>query len=191
MTSIFGDGYVELARHAQLASVALYAAAVVLVGGALCAAARDIRRREPTRDRGGWRLPCLRSGSQCFLQAPLRDAMRRYPHGASAWSIARVRTKSPGGDVEWSGVGNRSARRRTRGIACRRRRCLSRALRSRRTRGAHDEPLTLYFPAYPDTANAGFAAQLPAQALARGSAASAHRRGQRRRERAPRSIAGS
>jgi hypothetical protein len=37
-------------------------------------------------------------------------------------------------------------------------------------RGARDEPLALYFPTYPDPSHAGFTAQLPAQALARGAA---------------------
>jgi hypothetical protein len=36
--------------------------------------------------------------------------------------------------------------------------------------GARNEPLTLYFPAYPNTANAGFTVELPAQTLARGAA---------------------
>src|SRR6202011_5368886 len=36
--------------------------------------------------------------------------------------------------------------------------------------GARNEPLALYFPAYPNTANAGFTAELPAQTLARGTA---------------------
>jgi large repetitive protein len=36
--------------------------------------------------------------------------------------------------------------------------------------GARNEPLALYFPAYPNTANAGFTVELPAQTLARGTA---------------------
>ena len=37
-------------------------------------------------------------------------------------------------------------------------------------KGAHDEPLTLYYPAYPEYGQRWLCGELPAQALARGSA---------------------
>jgi hypothetical protein len=167
MTSIFGDGYVELARHAQLASVVLYAAAVVLAA-ALFAPLLGIFGVANGRAIAAVAFAVLAIGVAILAQAPLRYAMSITPMAFGVVDRPR-HNKVPGGDVEWSGwaidpqgvarvellVDGGAAFPARYGLPY---------------QGAHDEPLTLYFPAYPNTANAGFAGQLPAQALARGSA---------------------
>ena len=167
MTSIFGDGYVELARHAQLASVALYAAAVVLAA-ALFAPLLGVFGVANRHAIAAVAFAVLAIGVAILAQAPLRYAMSVTPMAFGVVDRPR-QNKVPGGDVEWSGwaidpqgvarvellVDGGAAFPARYGLPY---------------KGAHDEPLTLYFPAYPNTANAGFAGELPAQALARGGA---------------------
>ena len=168
MTSIFGDGYVELARHAQLASVALYAAAVVLAAALfapLLAAFGIANGREIA---AAVAFAVLAIGVAVLAQAPLRYAMSLTPMAFGVVDRPR-HNKVAGGDVEWSGwaidpQGVARVELLVDGGAT------FPARYGLPYKGAHDEPLTLYFPAYPNTANAGFAGELPATALARGSA---------------------
>ena len=167
MTSVFGDGYVELARHAQLASVALYAAAVVLAA-ALFAPLLGIFGVANRRAIAAVAFAVLAIGVAVLSQAPLRYAMSVTPMAFGVVDRPRD-NKVAGGDVEWSGwaidpQGVARVELLVDGGAT------FPARYGLPYKGAHDEPLTLYFPAYPNTANAGFAGELPAQALARGGA---------------------
>ena len=78
MTSVFGDGYVELARHAQLASVALYAAAVVLAA-ALFAPLLGIFDVANRRAIAAVAFAVLAIGVAVLSQTPLRQAMSMTP----------------------------------------------------------------------------------------------------------------
>jgi hypothetical protein len=167
MTSVFGDGYVELARHAQLASAALYAAAVMLAA-ALFAPLLGIFGVANRRAIAAVAFAVLAIGVAVLSQAPLRDAMSVTPMAFGVVDRPR-HNKVAGGDVEWSGwaidpQGVVRVELLVDGGA------VFPARYGLPYKGAHDEPLTLYFPAYPNTANAGFAGELPAQALARGGA---------------------
>jgi hypothetical protein len=100
--------------------------------------------------------------------APLRNALGTTPMALGVVDRP-MQNKVPDGDVQWSGwaidpegvagvellVDGGTAFPARYGLPY---------------RGARDEPLALYFPTYPDTAGAGFTAELPAQALARGGA---------------------
>ena len=167
MTSIFGDGYVELARHAELASVALYAAAVVLAAALFAPLLGIFGVANGRAIVAAAAFAALAIVVAILAQAPLRYAMSVTPMAFGVVDRPR-QNKVAGGDVEWSGwaidpQGVARVELVVDGAAFPARYGLP-------YRGAHDEPLTLYFPAYPNTANAGFAGELPAQALARGGA---------------------
>jgi len=167
VSSIFGDGYVELARHAQLASVALYATAVVLVTSlfATLLSGFGVEGRRSVRSATAFAL--LAIGTAVVSLLPFRYAIGATPMAFGVVDRPQL-NKVPGGDIEFSGwaidpqdvarvelVVDRSA--------------TFPARYGSPYLGAHGESLTLYFPAYPNTANAGFVAQLPAETLARGS----------------------
>jgi hypothetical protein len=167
MTSVFGDGYVELARHAQLASVALYAAAVVLAAALFAPLLGRFGVANGRAIVAAAGFAVLAIVVAILAQAPLRHAMRVTPMAFGVVDRPR-QNKVAGGDVEWSGwaidpQGVARVELLVDGAAFPARYGLP-------YRGAHDEPLTLYFPAYPNTANAGFAGEIPAHALARGGA---------------------
>ena len=168
LTSIFGDGYVEVARHAQLAGVSLYASVVVLAAAlfAPLLAVFGVANGRTIAAAAGFAV--LAIGAAVASRAPLRDAMMTAP---MAFGVVDrpLQNKVPGGDVELSGwaidpqgvarvellvdgAANFSARYGLPYV------------------GARNEPLALYFPAYPNTANAGFTVELPAQTLGRGAA---------------------
>jgi hypothetical protein len=168
MTSIFGDGYVELARHAQLASVALYATVVVLAAAlfAPLLAVFGVATGRSMAAPAGFAV--LAIGAAVVSQAPLREVMSSTP---MAFGVVDrpLQNKVPAGDVELSGwaidpQGVTRVELLVDGATT-----LS-ARYGLPYRGARDEPLALYFPTYPNTSNAGFTAQLPAQTLARGTA---------------------
>jgi hypothetical protein len=166
VTSIFGDGYVEVARHAHLAAVALFATVVVLAS-TLLVPLLPLFGPAPPRSITAAGFAVVAIGTAWLAQWPLRDAMDAVP---MAFGVVDrpVQNRNPPGDVEFSGwaVDPRSVARvelvidgapvpARYGVAY---------------RGARDEPLSLYFPAYPNTADAGFVAVVPAGALRRGSA---------------------
>ena len=168
MTSIFGDGYVEVSRHAQLASVALYAAVVVLGAGLLTPMLAPFGIPSGRAGVPAAAFALLAIGVALLARAPLRYAVSTTP--MSFGIVDRpAQNKVPPGDVEFSGwaidpSGVASVQLIVDGGA---------ALPARYGlpyRGARAEPLTLYFPGYPNTADAGFTAIVPAQALARGAA---------------------
>ncbi|HEY1437755.1 MAG TPA: hypothetical protein VGG82_09675 [Casimicrobiaceae bacterium] len=168
LTSIFGDGYVEVARHAQLAGVSLYASVVVLAAALFApllvlfgvATARAIAAAAA--------FAVLAIGAAVASQAPLRDAMTITP---MAFGVVDrpLQNKVPADAVELSGWAIDPH-----GVADVELLVDGGTTYSARYGlpylGARNEPLALYFPAYPNTANAGFTAELPAQALASGAA---------------------
>jgi hypothetical protein len=168
LSAIFGDGYVEVARHAQLASVALCATAVVLAASlfAPLLAIFDLARGRAIAPAVAFAV--LATGAAVLSRAPLRYAMDIAP---MAFGVVDrpLQNKLPRGDVEFSGwaidpQGVARVELVLDGSA------IFPAHYGLPYRGAREEPLALYFPAYPNTATAGFSAQLPAQAFARGSA---------------------
>jgi len=168
LTSIFGDGYVEVARHAQLAGVSLYASVVVLAA-ALFAPLLAVFGVGTGRAIGAAAaFAVLAIGAAVASQAPLRDAMVTAPMAFGVIDRPR-QNKVPAGDVELSGWAIDPY-----GVARVELLVDGGAIFSARYGlpylGARNEPLALYFPAYPNTVNAGFTVELPAQTLARGAA---------------------
>ncbi len=165
-TSIFGDGYVEVARHAHLAAVALFAAAVVLASS-LVVPLLPLFVPAPPRSIIAAGFAAVAVGVAWLAQWPLRDAMDALPMAFGVVDRPVQNRNSPG-DVEFYGwaiepqgvarvelvVGGAPVPAHY-GVAY---------------RGARDEPLALYFPGYPNTDNAGFVAVVPARAFANGSA---------------------
>jgi hypothetical protein len=168
VTSIFGDGYVELARHAQLASVALYAAAVVMIAALFAPLLAVFGVASGRAMAAAAAFAMLTTGAAILSQAPLRDAMSITPMAFGVVDRPLV-NKVPLGDVELSGwaidpqgvarvelvVDGATTVSARYGLPY---------------RGARGDSLALYFPGYPKTADAGFTARVPAQALARGAA---------------------
>ncbi|HEY8622633.1 MAG TPA: hypothetical protein VIM74_02095, partial [Casimicrobiaceae bacterium] len=168
ITSIFGDGYVEVARHAQLAGVALYATAVVLAAALFAPLLAVFGVATGRAVAAAAAFAVLAIGAAVLSQAPLRYAMGITP---MAFGVVDrpLQNKVPRGDIELSGwaidpQGVARVELVVDGGAT------FPARYGLPYRGARNEPLALYFPGYPDTANAGFAAVLPAQVLARGGA---------------------
>jgi hypothetical protein len=169
LTSILGDGYVEIPRHAQLAAPCL-AATLLIVAGALPAAVLTAGRRTAGIAPDAPATLSLVVASLAIATigyialrgtiaaTPLatgivdRPKKNRVPDGAVefvGWAldprgVARVELVADGGEVYRADYGRPYA-------------------------GARGEPLALYFPGYPDIALPGFAASLPPQALAAGS----------------------
>jgi Bacterial Ig domain len=168
MTSIFGDGYVEVARHAQLASVALYATVVVLAAALFAPLLAGFGVATGRAIGAAAAFAVLAIGAAVVSQAPLRDAMIVTPMTFGVVDRP-LRNKVPDGDVELSGWAIDPQ-----GVA--RVEFLVDGGATFPARyglpylGARNEPLALYFPAYPNTTNAGFTGELPAQTLAGGAA---------------------
>jgi hypothetical protein len=168
MTSIFGDGYVEVARHAQLTSVALYATVVVLAAALFAPLLAGFGIATGRAIAAAAAFAVLAIGAAVVSQAPLRDAITITP---MAFGVVDrpLQNKVAAGAVELSGWAIDPH-----GVARVELLVDGGATFSARYGlpylGARNEPLALYFPAYPNTANAGFTAELPAQALASGAA---------------------
>jgi hypothetical protein len=168
LTSIFGDGYVEVARHAQLAGVSLYASVVVLAAALFAPLLALFGVATGRAIAAAAAFAVLAIGAAVVSQAPLRDAMMITP---MAFGVVDrpLQNKVPAGAVELSGWAIDPQ-----GVADVELLVDGGATYSARYGlpyvGARNEPLALYFPAYPNTANAGFTAELPAQALASGAA---------------------
>ena len=168
LTSIFGDGYVEVSRHAQLAGVALYATFVVLATALFAELVDTLGFRSGSTGASSAAFAALGLGVAILSAPPLRYAMDATPMAFGVVDRPAKNTVAPG-DVEWSGwaidpLGVASVELLVDGGAT------YTARYGLPYRGARNEPLTLYFPGYPNTADAGFAATVPAQALVRGDA---------------------
>ena len=169
LTSILGDGYVEIPRHAQLAAPCLAATLLIVAGALLAATLTAGRRGAATAPDAPATLPVVVASLAIaaigyialrgtIAATPLatgivdRPKQNRVPDGAVefvGWAldprgVARVELVADGGEVYRADYGRPYA-------------------------GARGEPLALYFPSYPDVALPGFAASLPPQALAAGS----------------------
>jgi hypothetical protein len=169
LTSILGDGYVEIPRHAQLAAPNLAAALLIAAGALLAAMLTAGRRRADNAPDAPATLSIVVASLAIatigyialrgtIAATPLatgivdRPKQNRVPDGAVefvGWAldprgVARVELVADGGEVYRAEYGRPYA-------------------------GARGEPLALYFPGYPDVALPGFAASLPPQALAAGS----------------------
>ncbi len=169
LTSILGDGYVEIPRHAQLVAPCLAAALLIVAGALLAATLTSGRRGTATASEAPATVPVVVASLAIaaigyialrgtIAATPLatgivdRPKQNRVPDGAVefvGWAldprgVARVELVADGGEVYRADYGRPYA-------------------------GARGEPLALYFPSYPDVALPGFAASLPAQALAAGS----------------------
>lgn len=168
-TSILGDGYVEIPRHAQLAAPCLAATSLIVVGALLAATWTAARRGSGTASAAPATVPVVVASLAiaaigyialrgAIAATPLatgivdRPKQNRVPDGAVefvGWAldprgVARVELVADGGEVYRADYGRPYA-------------------------GARGEPLALYFPSYPDVALPGFVAKLPSQALAGGS----------------------
>ena len=169
LTSILGDGYVEIPRHAQLAAPCLAATLLIVVGALLAATWTAARRGSGTASAAPATVPVVVASLAiaaigyialrgAIAATPLatgivdRPKQNRVPDGAVefvGWAldprgVARVELVADGGEVYRADFGRPYA-------------------------GARGEPLALYFPTYPDVALPGFVATLPPQALAAGS----------------------
>jgi hypothetical protein len=168
LTSILGDGYVEIPRHAQLAAPCLAAGFLIVAGSLIAAMLVAGRRGDATAADAPAAVPVV--AASVALAAigyiALRGAIAATPLGTGivdrpkqnrvegavefvGWAldprgVARVELVADGGEVYRAEYGRPYA-------------------------GARGEPLALYFPSYPDVALPGFVATLPAQALAGGS----------------------
>ena len=169
LTSILGDGYVEIPRHAQLAAPSLAALLLIVVAAALVWALRARRERAApaASNAGSLGVVAAALAIAALVFAILRGAMEAIPlatgvvdrpkqnrvvDGAvdfAGWAldprgVARVELATDGGAIYKADYGLPKI-------------------------GARGEPLALYFPSYPDVAHAGFAVSLPREALASGS----------------------
>ncbi len=168
-TSILGDGYVEIPRHAQLVAPALFAAVVIAT---LTAAARLIAiARSADRSATSWGREIAWSAATMVVAALVYTALRAVTaempmsNGVvdrpkrnvvtvgviefAGWAldpegVIRVELVSSSGAVYPADYGLPYA-------------------------GGRGESLALYFPSYPDAARGGFLAHLPASELASGA----------------------
>ncbi len=160
-TAIFGDGYVEVSRHAQLAAPCLYAAAVVLVGSLFAPLVSfDIKSWRTALASAGFLVAAAASGG--LLSVPLNTAMERVPIALGVVDRP-VRNTVPAEPLEFRGWALEPS-----GVAAVELVAQDRIVATARYglpyAGARGEPLRLYFPSYPDVGAAGFVAELPANA---------------------------
>ena len=171
LTSILGDGYVEIPRHAQLAAPCL-SATLLIVAGALLAPVLTADRADAGT------APAARTTTAILAAAlaiatvvylTLRGAIAATPLATGV--VDRPKQNGvPSGAVEFAGWALDP-----RGVA--RVELVTDGGRAYRAdygqpyAGARGEALALYFPSYPDVARPGFTVNLPAQALAAGNAA--------------------
>ena len=169
LTSILGDGYVEIPRHAQLAAPCL-SAMLIVVAGALLAAALAAGRRGAASAPQARPVVVVIAASLAIAAVgaiALRGTIAATPLATGIVDRPKQNSVSPGA-VEFRGWALDP-----RGVA--RVELVTdggdvyRAEYRRPYTGARGEPLALYFPTYPDVALPGFAASLPPQALAAGS----------------------
>ena len=166
-TSVLGDGYVEVARHAQLASVALYALFVVLLSACVHAAASLIGRRDGAAERAtsrstlAWIVVALVLAFAA--RAQIQSVTNRIPMSIGVLDLPRSNVVS-GDGVDFSGwaldpLGAVSVELVTDAGA------VFAARIGDPYTGARGEALGLYYPAYPGAAHAGFATRIPAASI--------------------------
>ena len=166
VTAMFGDGYVEVSRHAQLAAPCLYAAAVVLVASLFAPLVSfDIRSRRTAFASAGFLAASAALGG--LLSMVLSTAMERVPMAIGVVDRP-TRNIVPAAPLEFTGWALEPS-----GVAAVELVTDDQRLVAARYglpyAGARGEALRLYFPSYPDVDAAGFIAELPAVALAKGT----------------------
>ena len=166
VTAMFGDGYVEVSRHAQLAAPCLYAAAVVLVASLFAPLVSfDIRSRRTAFASAGFLAASAALGG--LLSMVLSTAMERVPMAIGVVDRP-TRNIVPAAPLEFTGWALEPS-----GVAAVELVTDDQRLVAARYglpyAGARGEALRLYFPSYPDVDAAGFVAELPAVALAKGT----------------------
>jgi hypothetical protein len=168
-TAIFGDGYVETARHAQAAATCLYAVAVMLfislfaplliplgagVRTAIIAPIASVLFALVSVAAAALLQPVLRTAMVAMPMAigvvdrPQQNAVAPGPVELAGWAldpfgVSGVAVVTDSGEV-------------------------FEAARNLPYVGARSEPLALYYPSYPQVANPGFVVELPARVLAQG-----------------------
>lgn len=166
-TSIFGDGYVEVSRHAQLAAPCLSAATVVLVASVSAPLVSfDLRSSRTALASLG--VLAAAAGLGGLLMMPLNAAMESVPMALGVVDRP-IRNTVPAGPLEFAGWALDPS-----GVALVELVIQDRTVATARYglpyAGARGEPLRLYYPSYSDVDAAGFVAELPAAAIADGSA---------------------
>ena len=169
LTSILGDGYVEIPRHAQLVAPCL-SAMLIIVAGTLPASAFAAIRRSTASAPQTRSVVVIVAASVAIAAVgtiALRGTIAATPLATGIVDRPKQNTVPPGA-VEFTGWaldprGVAYVELVTDGGE------VYRAEYRRPYAGGRGEPLALYFPTYPDVALPGFAASIPPQALAAGS----------------------
>ncbi len=167
-TAIFGDGYVEVSRHAQLAAPCLFAAVIILVA-ALFAPLVFATAQSRRAALAAGMVAAAVLGVGALLWIALSVSMRAVPMALGVVdrparnNVLATPLEFAGWALEPSGVARVELVTQD-GTAIPARYGLPYV-------GARGEALRLYFPAYPDVDTAGFVAELPAEALAQGNLA--------------------
>lgn len=168
-TAIFGDGYVEIARHTQLAATSLFAAVVILTAAVFAAAWPAVRgsARAPVASAIVLATFVAMILVAVLVQTPMRSAIAATPMALGVVDRPQQNVVSDA-EVEFSGWAvdpfgvNRVEIVAADGTVVAARYGLPYV-------GTRGEALALYFPSYPDVAAAGFVARLPATLLSRGA----------------------
>lgn len=169
-TAIAGDGYVEVARHAQLAAPSLFAAAVILVGtlfAPLLVLVGGSARSAVASPLAAMTFAAVSLGLAALLQPALRTTLTAVPMAIGVVDRPRENTV-PAGPVELAGWALDPLGVTNVVIVTDAGEAIE-AQRNLRYAGARGEPLALYYPSYPQVERAGFAALLPARLFDRGN----------------------
>jgi len=168
-TAIFGDGYVETARHAQAAATCLYAVAVMLFMSLFAPLLVPLGagvRTAIIAPIAAVLFASLSVAVAALLQPALRTAMAAMPMAIGVVDRPQQNAVAPG-PVEvagWAldpfGISNVAVVTDSGEVF--------EAARNLPYAGARNEPLALYYPSYPQVANPGFVAELPVRVLAQG-----------------------
>jgi len=169
-TAIAGDGYVEAARHAQLAASCLFALSLALLLSLLAPLLLPFGANLRTAVMAPLAAVLFivsASAIAAMLQPGLRSAIAKTPMAIGVVDIPR-QNKVSGGPMEIAGwaldpLGVTGVAVVTDAGD------VFEAVRNRPYVGAREEPLALYYPGYPQVERAGFSVQLPARAFDRGS----------------------
>ncbi len=167
-TAIGGDGYVEVSRHAQLAATSLLAVAVLLIAALfaplLVLVDGQARLSVPLAAMG---FAMCALSIAVPLQWPLHYVMARIPMAIGVVDRP-LQNVVPGGPVEIAGWALDPLGVAAVEIASEHGAVITAEL-GLPYKGARGESLALYFPSYPQTARAGFVAQLPSHLFDRGA----------------------
>lgn len=167
LTSILGDGYVEIPRHAELAAPSLSAMLLIVGGASLASALRPRRAAFVAADFASIGLVVAALAIAALALILLRGPIAATPLATGVVDrpkqnrVADAAVEFAGWALDPRGVAGvelvtDSGR-------------IYQADYGRAYAGARGEPLALYFPTYPNVDLPGFIATLPREALAGGS----------------------